>query len=57
MARKPLSKKAKETYIPLLGPTCRVMLKFDGPKIVAIELPSNIPPSHKLALALVFATV
>jgi hypothetical protein len=24
-------------YIPMFGPTCRVMLRFDGPKIVAIE--------------------
>jgi hypothetical protein len=24
-------------YIPMFGPTCRVMLRFNGPKIVAIE--------------------
>lgn len=31
-------RKPRELYIPLFGPTCRVMLRFDGPKIVAIEL-------------------
>jgi len=30
-------RRPSKLYIPMFGPTCRVMLKFDGPKIVAIE--------------------
>lgn len=30
-------RKPSKLYIPMFGPTCRVMLRFDGPKIVAIE--------------------
>jgi hypothetical protein len=29
-------RRPSELYIPMFGPTCRVILKFDGPKIVAI---------------------
>jgi hypothetical protein len=30
-------RKPSKLYIPMFGPTCRVMLRFDGPKIVKIE--------------------
>ena len=30
-------RKPSKLYIPMFGPTCRVMLRFHGPKIVAIE--------------------
>src|SRR5882724_6011090 len=30
-------RRPSKLYVPMFGPTCRVMLKFDGPKIVAIE--------------------
>ncbi len=30
-------RRPSKLYIPMFGPTCRVMLKFVGPKIVAIE--------------------
>ena len=31
------TRRPSELYIPLAGPTCRVMLRFKGPRIVAIE--------------------
>lgn len=37
MAGRYLGKKTKQALHPEVWPTCRVMLKFDGPKIVAIE--------------------
>src|SRR6266852_3765970 len=30
-------RRPSKLYIPMFGPTCRVMLKFDGPSIVAME--------------------
>jgi hypothetical protein len=30
-------RRPSKLYIPMFGPTCRVMLRFDGPKIVTIE--------------------
>src|SRR5260370_25658549 len=30
-------RRPSKLYIPMFGPTCRVTLRFDGPKIVAIE--------------------
>ena len=31
------ARRPSELYIPMFGPTCRVMLRFRGPKITAIE--------------------
>jgi hypothetical protein len=30
-------RKPSKLYIPMFGPTCQVILRFDGPKIISIE--------------------
>jgi len=39
-------RRPSKLYIPMFGPTCRVMLKFDGPKIVAIEPGEAFDTTH-----------
>jgi hypothetical protein len=39
-------RKPRKLYIPMFGPTCRVILKFDGPKIVAIEPGEGFDPTQ-----------
>jgi hypothetical protein len=40
-------RKPRKLYIPMFGPTCRVILKFDGPKIVAIEPGEGFDPNPR----------